>query len=102
MVSGLKPRAALRYEYRQYYEQIFRGIGLYPWVLNSIINELADQYVQPRHLRERARIKKMRFEDFIIHFYTKKIKNTKIARKMNKGKIIKHYKDTDEWMRILK
>jgi hypothetical protein len=85
----------------QQVEELFRGHDYYPNIVSKIAIYIVREGVLLRHIYL-AKVARMKLDDSIIKEYTSKIKNTRLARKVHKDRIVKNYKEDEEWIRILK
>lgn len=84
---------------RDFILQILRGKGLYP----DVMEKLADKYkgVNLLHYKNMAREERIKLSDLLVECGTKQVKNTKIARKLYKDRLIRSYGDDEKWLRVL-
>jgi len=102
-ISGLESRYSIKHRIKEDLVcHVLRGNGLHHWVEQEIAEKLVDHYLPVSYFKRKASEMNYKFSDYLIMEFTKKIKNTKIARKVHKNNMIKYYGENEEWIRILK
>lgn len=88
--------------FSQILENMFRGLDLYPHIRYRMIDKVHSlKNYQVMKLKEDAKHMGVHLSDYMVAVLTKKIPNTKIARKVHKDNIIKPYPEDSGYIRIL-